>query len=56
MNDYTHFVIVYLLKSKIEAAETIKKYVKKVEVKWKMKVAKLRYDNGREFIIQLHIS
>ncbi|XP_011688444.1 PREDICTED: uncharacterized protein LOC105450348 [Wasmannia auropunctata] len=50
LDDYTHFTIVYLLKTKNEAIDKIKEYVNKVEAKRNAKVAKLRCDNGREFI------
>lgn len=50
IDDYTHFVMVYLLERKYEVSDKIKEYINLVETKWNIKVFKLRSDNGREFI------
>jgi len=42
--------MMYLLKSKNEVAEKLKDFAQKVETKWNLKIAKIRYDNGREYI------
>jgi len=42
--------MVYLLRNKNEAAEKLKDFVQKVEAKWNLKIAKIRCDNGREYI------
>lgn len=49
LDDYTHFTVIYLLQNKYEVADTIKEYVKLAEARWNTKLAKLRYDNGREY-------
>jgi len=50
VDDYTHFCKVYLLKSKSEAFQNLKEYVNEAEAFFNMKAAKLRLDNGGEFI------
>lgn len=40
----------YPLKTKNEAAEKIKEYTQRVEAQWNLKVAKLRCDNGKEYV------
>lgn len=50
LDDYTHFTVIYLLKNKYEVADTIKEYVKFAEARWNLKLAKLRCDNGREYV------
>jgi transposase InsO family protein len=47
---YTHFTVIYLLKNKYEVTDTIKEYAERVEAKWNLKIAKLRSDNGREYL------
>jgi len=42
--------MVYLLKNKNEVAEKLKDFAQKVEAKWNLKIAKIRCDNGREYI------
>ena len=50
LDDYTHFAVIYLLKNKFEVADKIKEYVKFAEARWNLKMAKLRCDNGREYV------
>jgi len=51
LDDFTHFTtLVYLLKSKNEVAEKLKDFAQKIEAKWNFKIAKIRGDNGREYI------
>jgi len=50
LDDYTHYTMVYLLKSKAEAADKIKEYVSRMETRLDKKVAKIRCDNGREYV------
>lgn len=50
LDDYTHFTVIYLLKNKYEVADTIKEYVKFAETRWNLKLAKLRCDNGGEYM------
>jgi len=50
LDDFTHFTMVYLVKSKNEVAEKLKGFAQKVEAKWNLKIAKIRCDNGREYI------
>jgi len=45
--------MVYLTKHKSEVAEKIKDYASKAEAQWNLKIAKLRYDNSREYINNL---
>lgn len=45
LDDFTHFIAVFLIKGKFEITETIKLY----PVKWKNKVMKLRCDNSKEY-------
>jgi len=49
LDDYTHFVHVYLLKHKSEVEVHVKQYVNEVEAKFNLKVHKLRSDNGGEY-------
>ena len=50
MNDYTHYVMVFLVKSKSEVPQIIKEYILRAEAHWNLKVSKMRCDNGREYI------
>jgi len=50
LDDYTHYTMVYLLKSKAEAEVKIKEYVRRMETHLNKKVAKIRCDNGKEYI------
>lgn len=50
LDDYTHFTSVYLMKGKYEVAEIVKEFVIQNEVKWNLKVHKLRCDNGGEYV------
>lgn len=49
MDEFTHFVMVYCIKSKNEVLSKFKEYVKLVHNKFNVKVHKLRCDNGGEF-------
>lgn len=50
IDDFTHFVMVYLIEGKFEVPNTVKEYANQVETKWNLKISKLRCDNGREFV------
>lgn len=50
IDDFTHFVMVYLIEGKYEVADTVKEYANQVETKWNLKISKLRCDNGREYV------
>jgi len=50
IDDYSHFVMIYLIEGKYEVTETVKEYVNQVETKWNLKNSKLRCDDGREYI------
>lgn len=50
IDDFTHFVMIYLLEGKYEVPEAVKEYTNQVETKWNLKISKLRCDNGREFV------
>jgi len=50
VDDYTHYTMVYLLKSKAEAEAKIKEYVRSMETRLNKKVVKIRCDNGKEYI------
>ncbi|KYQ50741.1 Copia protein [Trachymyrmex zeteki] len=43
-------MVIYLLKNKYEVADIIKEYIKFAEAHWNLKLAKLRCDNGREYV------
>lgn len=49
VDDYSHFVVVYLLKSKDEATHNLIKYIKNIENQQNTKVKRIRCDNGGEF-------
>jgi len=49
LDDYTHFLMVYLIEGKYEVIDAIKEYVAEVEAKWNYKVSKIRCDNGGEY-------
>lgn len=50
IDDYTHFVIVYLLKHKSEVVSVFKNYYNLVTNHFGQKISKLRSDNGGEYI------
>lgn len=50
LDDYTHYTMVYLIKSKDEVPYKIKQYAERVETKWNNKISKIRCDNGREYV------
>jgi len=50
LDDYTHYTMVYLLKSKAEAVNKIKEYVSRMETRLEKRVVKIRCDNGKEYI------
>jgi len=50
VDDYTHFCKVYLLKNKSEAFQYLKEYVSEAEAFFNIKAAKLRLDNGGEYV------
>lgn len=49
LDDFSHFVIVKLLKHKYEAEENLKDYITEVERQHGIKVKRFRLDNGGEF-------
>jgi len=49
LDNFIHFTVMYLLKSKNEA-EKLKGFAQKVETKWNLKIAKFPYDNRKEYI------
>lgn len=49
MDDYTHYVVIYLLEYKSETVDFIKEYVEEVERDKTMKIKKIRSDNGGEY-------
>lgn len=50
IDDYTHFVVVYLLKNKSEVFEKFKAYYNYATNHFERKILKLRADNGGEYI------
>ncbi|KAK9879752.1 hypothetical protein WA026_006815 [Henosepilachna vigintioctopunctata] len=50
MDDYTHYVVIYLLEYKSETTDYIKEYVEEMERDKNTKVKKIRSDNGGEYI------
>ena len=49
MDDYTHFLKVYLLHNKDESEEYLKEFVLEAEAHFNLKTSKIRCDNGEEF-------
>lgn len=49
LDDFSHFLVVKVLKSKNEAEENLKQYIKEVERQHGTKVKRIRLDNGGEF-------
>lgn len=50
MDDFTHYTMAFLIKTKDEAFDKIKIYVERVEARWNLRVSKLRCDNGKKYI------
>lgn len=50
IDDYSNFCAVYLLKGKNEVLDKFREFVSMCEVKFNSKIAKLRCDNGGEYI------
>lgn len=50
IDDFTNFVMVYLIERKSEVSDIVKEYTNQVETKWNLKILKLRCDNGKEFV------
>lgn len=50
IDDYSNFVIVYIIKAKSEVFDCFVDYVKMVQTKFSSKISVLRCDNGREYI------
>jgi len=48
-DDFTHLIMVYLLKSK-NKAEKLKDFAYKIEAKLNLKIREIRCDNRREYI------
>lgn len=49
LDDYSHFVVVRILKTKDEAEDNLIEYVQELETQHDVKVKRLRLDNGGEF-------
>lgn len=49
IDDFTHFVMVFLLTNKNEVFECFKQYKEAAEVHFKLKISRLRVDNGGEY-------
>lgn len=49
VDDYTHFVKVYLLQHKSEAVEFLKEFINESEAHFNIKTSKIRCDNGGEY-------
>lgn len=49
LDDYTHFVMIYLIEGKHEVKNVIQEYAKEVEAKFNLKISKIRCDNGKEY-------
>lgn len=49
IDDYSHFVVVYLLTHKSEVLKCFREYVQMTESKFNVRMAKLRCDNGGEY-------
>lgn len=49
LDDYTNYVVVYLLDSKGDVLEKLKEYVLAAETKWNLRIHKLRCDNGGKY-------
>ncbi|UYV60655.1 hypothetical protein LAZ67_1001766, partial [Cordylochernes scorpioides] len=49
IDDYSHFVVVRLLKSKSEAEQNIIDFIKLIKTQHNKKTRKIRVDNGKEF-------
>ena len=50
IDDYTHFVVVYLLNAKSEVFERFKEYEAMVNSHFERKISRFRCDNGREYL------
>lgn len=50
LDDYTHYVVIYLLRCKNEVTEYLKEYVEEMEANQNLRVSKLRSDNGGEYV------
>lgn len=49
LDDYSHFIKIYLLKNKHEVSECLKNYIQESENEKSMKVSCIRCDNGGEY-------
>lgn len=50
LDDYTHYAEISLLKFKSDIQDALVEFVKRTEAHWNLKVSKIRYDNGREYV------
>jgi hypothetical protein len=50
IDDYTHFVVVYLLETKSEVFKYFKQYEAMVNSHFERRISRLRCDNGREYL------
>ncbi|KAH0813975.1 hypothetical protein GEV33_008816 [Tenebrio molitor] len=50
IDDYTHFVVVYLLETKSEVFNYFKQYKAMVNSHFERRISRLRCDNGREYL------
>jgi len=49
-DDFTHFVVVYLLGAKSEVFQSFVKYEAMATAKFNLPISRLRCDNGTEFV------
>lgn len=49
LDDFTHFVKIYFLKTKDETEDCMRSYINQAEAHFNLKVSKLRCDNGGEY-------
>lgn len=49
LDDYTNYVIVYLMEEKGKVFEKLKELITQAEVKWNKRTAKICCDNGKEY-------
>jgi len=50
LDDYIHYIMVYLLENKAEVQDILKEYVHRVEAHWNTRVSKIRCDNGKKYM------
>lgn len=50
LDDFTHYTMAFLIKSKEKVPRKFKEYVERIEARWDKRVYKLRCDSGKKFI------